>query len=85
LPAGSIVAVDRAVTDPRKLHGHLVAARPGGVAMVRWLDVSGRHVILRPNQQSGKEFPLIPVELDDEGSGLIIGQVVWSWSRFAQN
>ena len=85
LPAGSVVAVDRSVTDPRKLHGQLVAARPGGVAMIRWLDVSGRHVILRPNQQNGKEFPLIPVEFDERGSRLIIGQVVWSWSRFGQN
>ncbi len=31
--------------------------------MIRWLDVSGRHVILRPNQ-NGKDFPLIPVEYD---------------------
>ena len=52
LPAGSIVAVDRSVTDPLKLHGQIVAARPGDhVPMIRWLDVSGRHVILRPNQQ----------------------------------
>ena len=64
LPAGSIVAVDRSVTDPLKLHGQIVAARPdNGVPMIRWLDVSGRHVILRPNQ-SGKDFPLIPVEYD---------------------
>ena len=30
LPAGSIVAVDRSVTDPSKLHGQIVAARPNG-------------------------------------------------------
>ena len=77
LPAGSIVAVDRSVTDPRKLHGQIVAARPGGVPMIRWLDISGRHVILRPNQHSGREFPLIPVEYDARQQ-LIIGQVVWS-------
>jgi hypothetical protein len=85
LPAGSIVAVDRSIVDPRRLHGQLVAARPGGVPMIRWLDVSGRHVILRPNQQSGKEYPLIPVEFDERVPHLIIGQVVWSWSRFGQN
>ena len=28
--------------------------------MIRWLEVSGRHVILRPNQQ-GREYPLVPV------------------------
>ena len=83
LPAGSIVAVDRSVTDPSKLHGQIVAARPNGKPMIRWLDVSGRHVILRPNQ-NGKEFPLIPIEYDPHDSQLVIGQVVWSWSRFAQ-
>jgi hypothetical protein len=83
LPAGSIVAVDRSVTDPRRLHGQIVAARPGGVPMIRWLELSGRHVILRPNQTSGREFPLIPVDFDEADSELIIGQVVWSWSRFA--
>ena len=83
LPVGSIVAVDRSVTDPLKLHGQIVAARPDGEPMIRWLDISGRHVILRPNQ-NGKEFPLIPVEYDAHDNQLIIGQVVWSWSRFAQ-
>jgi SOS-response transcriptional repressor LexA len=85
LPAGSIVAVDRSVTDPRALHGQIVAARPGGVPMVRWLDVSGRHVILRPNNNNGREFPLIPVEYDRQGADLIVGQVVWSWSRFGRS
>ena len=84
LPAGSIVAVDRSVTDPRKLHGQIVAARPNGNPIIRWLEVSGRHVILRPNQ-TGKEFPLIPIEFDPNDSQLVVGQVVWSWSRFAQH
>jgi hypothetical protein len=82
LPNGSIVAVDRSVTNPLRLQGQIVAASPEGTPMIRWLDVSGRHVILRPNQNS-REFPLIPVELDDHESHLIIGQVVWSWSRFS--
>jgi hypothetical protein len=83
LPAGSIVAVDRSVTDPLKLHGRIVAACPEGVPMIRWLDISGRHVILRPNNP-GREFPLIPVEFGDPERRVVIGQVVWSWSRFAQ-
>jgi hypothetical protein len=83
LPAGSIVAVDRSVTDPAKLHGQIVAACPDGVPMIRWLDLHGRHIILRPNHGS-KEYPLIPVEFDAPGSRqIIIGQVVWSWSRFS--
>jgi Peptidase S24-like len=82
LPAGSIVAIDRSITDPRKLHGQIVAARPGDVPMIRWLDLSGRHVILRPNQTTSREFPLIPVDFDEADFPLVIGQVVWSWSRF---
>lgn len=83
LPAGSIVALDRSVTDPIKLHGQIVGANPGGVPMIRWLDLHGRHIILRPNHAS-KEYPLIPVEFDERGSQVILGQVVWSWSRFSQ-
>jgi hypothetical protein len=82
LPAGSIVAVDRSVNDPRVLQGQIVAARPSGEPIIRWLDVSGRHIILRPNYNDGNEFPLIPLEFDEKVSRLIIGQVVWSWSRF---
>jgi hypothetical protein len=83
LPAGSIVAVDRSISDPQKLHGQIVAACPDRVPMIRWLDVSGRHVILRPNQ-NGRDFPLIPVEYDPREKQLVIGQVVWSWRRFGQ-
>jgi SOS-response transcriptional repressor LexA len=83
LPRGSIVAVDRSVTNPLKLQGQIVAACPEGKPMIRWLDVSGRHVILRPNQNN-REFPLIPVELEYDEAHLVIGQVVWSWSRFSQ-
>ena len=81
LPAGSVVAVDRSVTDPERLQGRMVAACPDGVPMIRWLDLSGRHLILRPNQPT-REHPLIPVELDGQAPGLILGQVVWSWSCF---
>jgi hypothetical protein len=86
LPAGSIVAIDRSITDPTRLHGQIVAACPDadGTPMIRWLDVHGRHIILRPNHNAGREFPLIPVELDEQ-SPVIIGQVVWSWSRFGQD
>lgn len=84
LPAGSIVAIDRSMTDPMHLNGRLVAACPEGTPMVRWLDVHGRHIILKPNQAGG-EHPLIPIELNGEGPSVIIGEVVWSWSRFSQN
>jgi hypothetical protein len=81
LPAGSVVAVDRSVTDAQRLQGKMVAARPDGVPMIRWLDLTGRHLIFRPNQAS-REHPLIPMELDETAPSPIIGQVVWSWSCF---
>jgi SOS-response transcriptional repressor LexA len=84
LPAGSIVAIDRSMTDPVELQGKIVAACPDQEPIIRWLDVSGRHVILRPNQNT-KDFPLIPFEYDKRNKQIVIGQVVWSWSRFGQN
>jgi hypothetical protein len=81
LPEGSVVAIDRAITDPQLLQGRIVAACPEGNPMIRWLDISGRHLILRPNQP-GRDHPMIPVELNSLDPKLIVGQVVWSWSRF---
>ncbi len=83
LPVGSIVAVDRSVVEPERLQGRIVAACPDrSEPVIRWLEISGRHMILRPNHP-GKEHPLIAVELERQQEGLILGQVVWSWSRFS--
>jgi hypothetical protein len=82
LPSGSVVAIDRTVNDPRVLQGRMVAACPEGVPIIRWLDLSGKHMILRPNQAS-REHPMIPVEINGLGPDMILGQVVWSWSRFS--
>jgi hypothetical protein len=84
LTAGSIAAVDRSITDPASLHGRIVAACPEGVPMIRWLEVSGRHVILRPNQ-AGRDYPIVPIDLEESGTSFLIGQVVWSWSRFIED
>ncbi len=84
LPSGSIAAIDRSINDPMELRGRIVAACPDGIAMIRWLDVSGRHLILRPNQ-GGHEFPLVPVEMGEDATNVVIGQVVWSWSRFSES
>jgi Peptidase S24-like len=81
LPRGSVVAVDRAVTAPRQLHGKIVAACADGRPILRWLEISGRHVILRPNQQTS-EHPIIAIEQPEREDSPIAGQVVWSWSRF---
>ena len=51
--------------------------------MIRWLEVSGRHMILRPNSPGG-QFPMIPMELDGDGPSPVIGQVVCSWNRFLE-
>ncbi len=84
LSAGSVVAIDRAVTDPEVLQGKLVAANPDGRPMIRWLEVSGKHLILRPNFVSA-EYPTIPIPRDEAaGHAPILGQVVWSWSRFSE-
>jgi SOS-response transcriptional repressor LexA len=82
LPEGSVAAVDRAVRDPRPLQGRLVAARPEGEPVLRWMEVSGKHLIFRTNGPAS-EFPILPVEWDGkDAKDLLIGQVVWSWSKF---
>ena len=81
LPAGSVVAIDLTITDPLSLQGKMVAANPNGAPLIRWLDLSGRHLIFRPNQ-AGREYPLIPLELADTVPNPILGQIVWSWSCF---
>lgn len=81
LAAGSIVAIDRSMTDPTQLNGKIVAACPSGSPVIRWLEISGRHAILRPNIQS-RNYPLVLIDLDDHENNVIVGQVVWSWSRF---
>ena len=82
LPAGSVVAVDRSTTDPQRLQGKMVAAMPDKTPIIRWLDISGRHLIFRPNQPS-REHPLIPLEYHSDLPSTILGQVVWSWSCFS--
>jgi hypothetical protein len=81
LPAGSVVAIDRSLTDPSQLQGRIVLANPEGEPIVRWLEISGRHLILKPNQP-GPAHPILPVEFEGKSSSVILGQVVWSWSRF---
>ena len=81
LPAGSVVAVDRSLTEPQRLQGKMVAAMPEQEPIIRWLDLSGKHLIFRPNQQS-RDHRLIPLEYDSSQPSTILGQVVWSWSCF---
>ena len=53
LPAGSVVAIDRSVTQPHELHGQIVAACPDGVPMIRWLDVHGHTSSCGPTRTAG--------------------------------
>lgn len=84
LPAGSVVAIDRSDARPADLQGKIVAARKDGELLIRWLDVSGRHAILRPNH-SGPFSPLVSVVLDEAPIDFLVGRVVWSWSRFNED
>ena len=81
LVAGSVVAVDLSVREPNILSGRIAVVRVQGRAVVRWLEESGRHVILRANVARA-EFPLIPLELRGADRDEVLGQVVWSMSRF---
>ncbi len=81
LPVGSVAAIDCTARDPNVLQGRLVVANPDGQPVIRWLDISGRHLLLRPNQPN-REYPIIPVEWEENNRQLIVGQVVWSWSHF---
>ncbi|MDB5352484.1 MAG: hypothetical protein JWN86_3731 [Planctomycetota bacterium] len=83
LPAGSVVAIDFSVRDPAFLTGRLAVICISGVAIVRWLELTGRHIVLRPNQIS-RAYPMIPLELGGEAQESILGQVVWSWSQFGE-
>lgn len=83
LPEGSIVAVDRSQREASLLNGKLVAARVDEDVVVRWLEVSGRHVILRPNQP-GPRYTTVALEHTTDAEGPVLGQVVWSWSRFVK-
>jgi hypothetical protein len=84
LPAGSVAAIDRSDARPADLQGKIVAARKDGELLIRWLDLSGRHAILRPNH-SGPFTPLVSVVLDEAPDDFIVGRVVWSWSRFTED
>ena len=81
LPMGSVIAIDRAVRDPSALDGRLAAVCVEGQPMVRWLELSERHLILRPNVPS-RSHPSIPIELHRRLPEEITGLVVCSWSKF---
>lgn len=83
LPAGSVIAIDRTAREPQALHGRIVVAKAEGRVVVRWLELSGRHLILRPNQP-GPEHATVALEYAPGDGSPVIGHVVWSWSRFAR-
>ena len=83
LPEGSIVAIDRSKRDIQLLQGRMVAACLEGLPMIRWLEISGRQLTLRPTHPS-REHPPVLIKIDGHTLDLIIGQVVWSCCQFTQ-
>lgn len=81
LPVGSILGVDRSATDPLQLRGRLVVANHQGKPLVRLLELSSRHVILKPSRP-GRDSALIPIPWSEGLASPLLGQVVWSWTRF---
>jgi len=81
LPEGSVVAIDRSITNAQALEGKIVAALIDGEVLIRWLDLGGRHFILRPNMP-GAGYPMIPIDIGSLGRESILGHVVFAWSRF---
>ena len=72
-------------TPASRATSKIVAARVDSRAVIRWLELSGRHLILRPNR-IGPGSPIVALEPSAIGAeaaaGPILGKVVWSWSRF---
>ena len=83
LPKGSLVAVDLSVRDPARLAGRIAAAKTGKGIVIRWVERSDRHVILRSTQP--EKHPLLPLDLEKNGADMLLGQVVWSWTRFSRD
>lgn len=81
LPVGSILGVDRSVNDPLKLQGRLVLANYQGRPLVRFLEISSRHLILKPSRPS-RDSAMIPIPWSVGSESPLIGQIVWSWTRF---
>jgi len=74
---GSIVGVDLGSTFPEDLHKRMVAARVDGGVTIKWLEVAGDRLILRPQNPQHRH-----VVLDPADEHPIIGQVVWGCTLF---
>jgi Peptidase S24-like len=83
LPVGSIIAIDRTTREPQTLEGRIVVALAEGQVVVRWLEMSGRHLILRPNH-AGTSHSTVALEYVPGDNSPVLGQVVWSWSKFGK-
>ena len=81
LPKGSLIAIDLSVRDPALLAGRIAAAKTGSSVLIRWLERTDRHVILRSNQPD--KYPLLPLNFENNGTDSLLGQIVWSWTRFS--
>lgn len=71
--AGAIVAYSDAVEPLDDLDGQLVVARIEGELLVRWLQISGRYAILRPEIESESTL----VELPNNRQEHPLRRVLW--------
>jgi hypothetical protein len=81
LPKGSILGIDRSARDPAELQGRLVVAKHQGKPLVRQLDLSNRHLILKASRP-GRGSGLIALPWSETSPSPVLGRVVWSWTQF---
>jgi hypothetical protein len=81
LPVGSILGVDRSARAPAGLQGRFVVANYQGKPLVRQLDISSRHLILKASRP-GRDSAMIAIPWSEASPSPLLGVVVWSWTRF---
>jgi SOS-response transcriptional repressor LexA len=81
LPMGSILGVDRSARNPAGLQGRIVVANYQEKPLVRQLELSSGHLILKASRP-GRDLGMIAISWSEASPSPILGQVVWSWSRF---
>lgn len=81
LSDGAFVTCAAIAEEPDQLDGQLVAVRHDGRFIVRWLQVAGRFVLLRAENES-EDGSILPIDLDDADLDLPqFRRVLWATTR----